>query len=58
MSFSPRSVSLVEGEYRPTGEVKRFLEPSEHIPTHGKGCGPGDVNSLLEMLERTGRIRG
>jgi transglutaminase-like putative cysteine protease len=95
VEFRPRKVSLVNGNFRIPREVKKYLEPSQHIPTEGKvkdlateitrgrrtplekawaiykwvaentyrdpkvkGCGPGDVNSLLMMLEETGRIGG
>ncbi|MDQ7038160.1 MAG: transglutaminase family protein [Aquificota bacterium] len=95
VEFRPRRVSMVDGSFRIPKEVRKYLEPSAHIPTEGKvrdlateitkgrktmlekawaiykwvaentyrdpevkGCGPGDVNSLLEMLERTGKIGG
>ncbi len=93
--FRPRRVSLIEGSHPIPSDVRKFLEPSEHIPTTGKvaeiagritegkrtpiykawaiyewvventyrdpkvkGCGPGDVNSMLEILERGGKIGG
>ncbi len=95
VEFSPRKVSLVEGVYRVPKEVRKYLEPSEHIPTDGKvrevakevtagkrsflekawsiyewvvehtyrdpevkGCGPGNVNLLLEILEKEGKVGG
>ncbi len=95
VSFQPRRVTLIEGKRSIPAEIKRYLEPSEHIPTTGKvaeiarritegketpiyrawaiyewvventyrdpkvkGCGPGDVNSMLEVLERGGKIGG
>jgi len=36
VSFSPRRVSLIEGNHSIPAEVRKYLEPSEHIPTTGK----------------------
>ncbi len=95
VEFRPRKVSVVDGNFRVPRHLKKYLEPSPHIPTEGKvkelateitkgmrtmtqkawaihkwvaentyrdpkvkGCGLGNVNDLLTMLEETGKIGG
>jgi len=59
--FRPRRVSLVEGSaptiYKAWAIYEWVVENTYRDPKV-KGCGPGDVNSMLEILEKGGRIGG